>query len=228
MLVLSCLLFLCICYNSISLKVHRLFPLYQSSKSISSSTIGEEHNYIWKYDYEISYVKSGDETKPALLLIPGFGVGKFHYDRNILNLSKDFQIFSLDLLGQGKSWPKTHPTAEQQLCYSVETWVEQVQYFIENIIKRPVHIAGNSLGGYLAVCLAFAQPSVVKSLILLNASPFWAFLPPKNILRSLPFLWGGILPPPQWLLQLGSYYFDNLRRESTVTGMLSMVSNISN
>ena len=61
-------------------------------------------SYIWKHDYKISYVTFGDEAKPPLLLLPGFGVGAFHYERNIPELAKDYHVFSLDLLGQGSSW----------------------------------------------------------------------------------------------------------------------------
>lgn len=55
-------------------------------------------------------------------------------------------------------------------------------------------------GGYLAVSLAAAHPSAVKGLILLNATPFWAFLPhPDNrrgLWRVLPGL-DGTAPGPQ-------------------------------
>lgn len=173
------------------------FPAFRSSRSAVSpssaassvhtpqESLEKAHDtYIWKYDYEIKYVRYGSDDLPPLLLIPGFGVGTFHYDRNIPELSKNFQVFSLDLLGQGMSWPLSRPTAEQRLCYSIDNWREQVQFFVENIIQKPVHIAGNSLGGYLAVCLASTNPELVKSLILLNAAPFWAFLPSTGAFRS--------------------------------------------
>lgn len=61
------------------------------------------------------------------------------------------------------------------LCYSVETWKNQILYFVTDIIKEPVHFAGNSLGGYLSVYAASEMPSFAKSVTLLNATPFWAF-----------------------------------------------------
>jgi hypothetical protein len=44
-----------------------------------------------------------ESIKDPLLLLPGFGVGTFHYDRNIEKLSTDgdMDVYSLDLLGQG-------------------------------------------------------------------------------------------------------------------------------
>jgi hypothetical protein len=57
----------------------------------------------------------------------------------------------------------------------------------------------------------------------MNATPFWSFLPPKGSGLSLPFIWDGTLPVPKSLLQFGSLYFDNLRKEDTVKSMLSLV-----
>lgn len=39
-------------------------------------------------------------------------------------------------------------------------------------------VAGNSLGGLLAVQLAATEPNLVRGLVLLNATPFWSFRPP--------------------------------------------------
>lgn len=68
----------------------------------------------------IHYEQKG-ENGPPLLLVPGFGVGVFHYRRNIEELSKDHRVYALDLLGQGRSWP-TERRAEDELCYSIDTW----------------------------------------------------------------------------------------------------------
>ena len=185
--------------------------------------------YIWKHDYKIGYVTFGDESNPPLLLIPGFGVGAFHYERNIPTLAKDYHVFSLDLLGQGSSWPSTRPTQEQQLRYSIDTWLEQISYFIDNVVRKPVHVAGNSLGGYLAVCLAATKSNVIKSLILINAAPFWSFQPSKETLSNsfltsiLSNIWDGTLPAPEALLKFGSFYYNNLRKPETVNSMLSFV-----
>lgn len=41
-------------------------------------------------------------------------------------LSKTHDVFALDFLGQGKSWPTRAPSREDGLCYSVDLWTEQV------------------------------------------------------------------------------------------------------
>jgi pimeloyl-ACP methyl ester carboxylesterase len=57
-------------------------------------------------------------------------------------------VYAIDLLGQGQSWP-TQVQCQQSgpLCYSADTWTEQLFHFIEEKIGQPVYIAGNSLGG---------------------------------------------------------------------------------
>ena len=41
-------------------------------------------------------------------------------------LSKTHDVYALDFLGQGKSWPTRAPSRDDGLCYSVDTWTEQV------------------------------------------------------------------------------------------------------
>lgn len=57
------------------------------------------------------------------------------------------QVYAIDLLGQGQSWPtQVQCQASGPLCYSADTWTEQLFHFIEEKIGQPVYIAGNSLG----------------------------------------------------------------------------------
>lgn len=185
-------------------------------------------NYIWKHDLKVSYLRQGEHGKPALLLLPGFGAGIFHFNRNIPALAKDFEVFSMDLLGQGNSWPLSNHDSEYKICYSAENWRDQIIYFIEKIVKKPVHVAGNSLGGYLAICLASSKPDLVKSVVLMDATPFWSFLPARNSQSVLAmlctrYMWNAVLPAPPQILRFGTFYFNNLRKEATVKSMLDLV-----
>ena len=87
---------------------------FTRSSSIKSSYIR------WKYNWDIHYLHKVEDNKPSLLLVPGFGVGTFHYERNIEELSKYYSVYTLDLFGQGKSWPPSPDgiTKDQQLVYS--------------------------------------------------------------------------------------------------------------
>lgn len=72
------------------------------------------------------------------------------------------------------------------------------------VIKEPVYIVGNSLGGYVALYFAACYPQLVKGVTLLNATPFWGFLP--NPVRSPKlsrlFPWAGTFPLPSTIRKL--------------------------
>ena len=134
----------------------------------------------------IHYVTEGDPEKSTILFIPGFGVGTFHYNEQIKCLSSSYNVVCLDLLGQGKSWPKEANgdiNSHERLCYSTDLWVEQIKYMINDVIKSPVHLVGNSLGGFLAAIVAKDLGSkAIHSLHLMNPTPFWGkILLHKNI-----------------------------------------------
>ena len=139
---------------------------------------------------------------------------------------RGLNVYAIDLLGQGKSWP-TGVTGEDRLCYSVELWRDQLVGFVDDVIQRPVHIAGNSLGGYLAVSASSHRPDLVQSVALLNSAPFWGFAKgggagPEE--QLFPFnLWNGTLPAPQSILRFGSAYFDVMRSPTTIKTMLQGV-----
>lgn len=87
--------------------------------------------YDWKWGSKVSYVRAG-RSGPPLLLCHGFGVGSYHFERNISTLAQNHRVYALDLLGQGQSWP-TDPacTVSGPLRYSADTWTEQLYHFIQ-------------------------------------------------------------------------------------------------
>ncbi|MGF1488324.1 MAG: alpha/beta fold hydrolase [Prochloraceae cyanobacterium] len=116
----------------------------------------------------IYYVKSGSRQpgRPPLLLIHGFGASTDHWKKNIAGLDRDFEVWAIDLLGFGRS-------AKPNLEYGGSLWRDQLHDFITEVIGTPAVLAGNSLGGYSALCLAAERPSSAAGLILLNsAGPF--------------------------------------------------------
>lgn len=132
------------------------------------------------------------------------------------------------MIGQGKSWPITNITESDNFCYDIECWRDQIIDFVETIVKKPVHICGNSLGGFLSIACASHNPKLFKSITLLNSTPFWAFRTENFITK---FIWNGILPVPVNYLSFGSAYFNLLKNANTIKSLLSLVyynkSNIS-
>ncbi|MGK7941334.1 MAG: alpha/beta fold hydrolase [Crocosphaera sp.] len=134
---------------------------------LSSNTSPNGQYWQW-LGHNIYYVQAGTEhlDRPPLLLIHGFGASTDHWQKNIAQLQKDFDVWAIDLLGFGRS-------AKPQLQYSGDLWRDQLQNFITQVIGKPVILAGNSLGGYASLCVASQCPETSRGVILINsAGPF--------------------------------------------------------
>ena len=174
--------------------------------------------WLWR-GQKIYFVKAGHNPQlPPLLLVHGFGASTDHWRKNISELSQDFEVYAIDLLGFGRS---QKPAWE----YSGDLWRDQLHDFITENIQRPTVIAGNSLGGYSSLCVAAGYPQSVAGIILLNsAGPFTDTNPlgskkvnpvQKAIAKNLQ----NILRQP-WANQL---LFNFVRRKSRIRSTLKKV-----
>ncbi|MFM7448075.1 MAG: alpha/beta fold hydrolase [Leptolyngbyaceae cyanobacterium] len=123
----------------------------------------------WQWRQQpIYYVKAGEASSehPPLLLVHGFGASTDHWRKNIQGLSQHFEVWAIDLLGFGRS-------GKPAWNYSGDLWRDQLHQFVTQVIRRPALLAGNSLGGYAALCVAAQRSEAVAGLILVNsAGPF--------------------------------------------------------
>ncbi|KZV31980.1 pheophytinase, chloroplastic [Dorcoceras hygrometricum] len=207
----------------------------------------------WKPNLNVHYETSGSENvnSPPLLFLPGFGVGSFHYEKQLKDLGRDYRAWALDFLGQGKSLPLQDPTSRSDagsksvldgesnfwgfgnetdtwatdLVFSVDLWRDQVRYFIEEVIKEPVYLVGNSLGGFVALYFAASHPELVKGVTLLNATPFWGFLPnPARSPRfSRLFPWAGTFPLPSKVRKLLEIVWRKISDPKSIADILKQV-----
>jgi pimeloyl-ACP methyl ester carboxylesterase len=119
--------------------------------------------WTWR-DQQIYYVHRGQNlTLPPLLLIHGFGASTDHWSKNISDLSRDFEVWAIDLLGFGRS-------AKPNWQYGGDLWREQLHDFIKQIVKRPTVLVGNSIGGYACLTVAAEYPESTAGVILLNSA----------------------------------------------------------
>lgn len=205
----------------------------------------------WKTKLNVHYERSGSENvnAPQVLFLPGFGVGSFHYEKQLKDLGRDFGVWAVDFLGQGMSLPSEDPTLQfkngdeserknpvwgfgdetepwaSDLVYSIDLWQEQVRYFVEEVIKEPVYLVGNSLGGLVALYFAACNPQLVKGVTLLNATPFWGFLPNpvKSPTLSRIFPWAGTFPLPASVIKLIEIVWQKIRDPGSIREILKQV-----
>jgi len=173
----------------------------------------------WQWRGEsIYYVRAGEPhpQRPPLLLIHGFGASSDHWRKNISELSQEFEVWAIDLLGFGRS-------AKPEWQYSGDLWRDQLDDFITNVIGKPVVLAGNSLGGYAALCVAAQRPKSAAGLILINsAGPFSESAPappPSPWQKAISSLTKGLFQQnwASWLL------FQYVRKRSVIRKTLQKV-----
>ena len=58
-----------------------------------------------------SLYRQKGRSGPRILLVHGFGVGSFQFIPLMDQLAEDHQVWALDLLGQGLSWPSAEALA---------------------------------------------------------------------------------------------------------------------
>ncbi|MGF1566719.1 MAG: alpha/beta fold hydrolase [Nodosilinea sp.] len=170
--------------------------------------------WMWR-NQKIHYVVAGDvhDDRPPLLLVHGFGASTDHWRKNLGGLQADFQVWAIDLMGFGRS---AKPAGE----YSGSLWQAQLHDFITEIIGRPTVLAGNSLGGYAALCAAANHPEAAAGLVLINsAGPFSQPAGVQTSPNPLAKLVQSILlqPLPSWLL------FQYVRQPATIRRTLERV-----
>jgi pimeloyl-ACP methyl ester carboxylesterase len=120
-------------------------------------------------EIEINYV-TGPDNGPALVLIPAQGVDWTNYEKVMDPLSNEFQVYSIDVRGHGKSdWTTGN--------YSFKIIGADITAFLEKIVKRKAIISGNSSGGLIALWLAANKPELVKAIILEDPPLFSADWP---------------------------------------------------
>jgi pimeloyl-ACP methyl ester carboxylesterase len=120
-----------------------------------------EHDYpehlVDLGEIRMNYVVAGAPANPALLLIPGQSESWWGYERAMKLLSDRYQVYAVDLRGQGRStWTPGR--------YSLDLFGADLVRFIDRVIGRPVVVSGLSSGGVIAAWLsAFAAPGQVRA-----------------------------------------------------------------
>ena len=134
---------------------------------------------IWKWkDWEISWSlskKSSCENNINILLVHGFGASKKHWRHNQDFLGKILNCYTIDLLGFGESSQPIalldfEPSKENSTKYSFDLWSNQISTFCSEVIKSPVYLVGNSIGGVIALKAAEILKNKCKGVILIDCA----------------------------------------------------------
>ncbi len=122
-------------------------------------------SYFNSNGVSIHYTDEGEGTIPVIL-IHGFAVNadiNWRKPGIINTLYPDFKVVALDLRGHGLSAKPEDPSA-----YGIEM-VKDVIRLMDSLKIEKAHIAGYSLGGFIAIKLATLHPERILSLSVLGS-----------------------------------------------------------
>ena len=108
------------------------------------------------------YLEGGDPAKPLLLLVHGFAGDKDNWSMIAPYLTRDYHVVAPDLPGFGEN--ERNP----DLAYDLHAQTARLKAFADTLgLQRP-HVAGNSMGGWIALRYAIDYPGALASLTLLD------------------------------------------------------------
>lgn len=102
---------------------------------------------------------TGEGYKPLVLLHGLFGSGQ-NLGQLARGLADSFTVYSVDLPDHGRS-----PWSDS--C-SIDSYADTLIEWLTNTIAEPVHLAGHSLGGKVAMAIARQRPALVTKLVILD------------------------------------------------------------
>jgi abhydrolase domain-containing protein 6 len=94
----------------------------------------------------------------TVVLLHGFGANKDTWIHFIRYMPEEFHIFAVDLAGHGDS------RLDMALSYDIQYLTDILALTIESLDLQPFHLAGHSLGGYVAMLYAAENPQKLITL----------------------------------------------------------------
>lgn len=123
------------------------------------TTLNLEDRFVQVGKVRTRYWQAGNSGS-AVVLLHGIGCSVLEWRSNMAELAKRHRVFALDLLGYGLT------DKPQDESYSLGNLAQFILDFMTSQGVERAHLAGNSLGGRLALECALRAPARVASMVL--------------------------------------------------------------
>ncbi len=178
------------------------------------SDIHPSSHHIYLNGTRLHYLEWGAATMPALVLLHGGAAHAHWWDHLAPIFAPHYRVIALDLRGHGDSSWAIPP------AYQIDDYVADVTALIVQLALAPVTLLGHSLGGFIALAYAIAQPQLVHRLIvvdmrarlssrrymrLLQALPSPVYQDEQNLLRRFRLLPADTHASPQLLRSIARH-----------------------
>ncbi len=135
--------------------------------------------YATVQDHRIRYWEEG--TGAPIILIHGLANSVLTWRKNVEALGRGFRVIALDLPGHGLSdMPKVR--------FDLPTGAAFLDAFLDEMGVERAHLAGNSMGGAIALELALTRPERAASLTLADSAGLGREISVLLRLGALPLL----------------------------------------
>ncbi|MEY3218270.1 MAG: hypothetical protein RLY96_733 [Actinomycetota bacterium] len=121
-----------------------------------------------------------DDNNPALVLVHGLGSAGSIWKSLVPELIDSFTVYAIDLPGHGDAHLSEDEAMDpRSLAQAI------VDYMVSHEGVETMHVAGNSLGGWIALEMAAVAPDNVESVTALAPAGLWHEQPPRKLPPSL-------------------------------------------
>lgn len=117
--------------------------------------------------HKISYLEFGDPNNSNILLcIHGLTRNAHDFDYLANEISKNYRVISIDMVGRGDSeWFKNRK------YYQYDTYIKDIILFLDALNIKSVNFLGTSMGGLIGMAIATYYPKYIKNLIINDVGP---------------------------------------------------------
>ncbi len=121
---------------------------------------GEEGSYVWD-GHRVAFTRRGQG--PAVLLVHGIHAAAWSYEwrHNVDALARDHTVYTLDLLGFGRS-------ERPSIRYSARLYVSLLLDFVRDVVGGPCALVGSSLGAAFVVAVAARDARRFPAVVLVS------------------------------------------------------------
>ncbi len=108
------------------------------------------------------YLEGGPPDEEVVVMLHGFGGDKDNWPLYARYFTRRYRVIAPDLPGFGEN------VRDPELNYGGAAQTERLHAFINELGLDNIHLAGNSMGGFIALNYALSHPDRLKSLTLID------------------------------------------------------------
>lgn len=123
-----------------------------------------EQRYVETSYGQTFLLTAGEASNPPIILLHGSCSNSAFWFPELSALSEDYRVFAIDIIGEAGNSEEYRPELYSE---DFALWLREV---LEALDLEKAAIAGNSLGGWLAIKFAAAFPEKVSQLILIASA----------------------------------------------------------